>query len=46
MAVKKWLGHGLTDCIKCGWHEENYLTVQVKARKHAQKTGHKVSVDL
>jgi len=46
VAVKKWLGHGLTKCTVCDWREEDYLTVQRKARNHSQNYSHKVMVDL
>jgi len=44
--VKKWLVHGIADCRECGWSEQDYKTVQEKARAHVQKTGHKVTADL
>jgi len=46
MKVTKWLVHGIADCTGCDWHCENYLTVQRKAREHADQTGHIVKADL
>ena len=46
MSVKKWLVHGIADCTNCDWSEQDYMTVQKKAAKHAKKTGHKVTADL
>ena len=38
--------HAIADCVICGKHWEDYLTVQKLAYAHARKTGHKVIVDL
>ena len=46
MKVAKWLVHGIADCTVCDWHCEDYLTVQRKAREHANRTGHTVGVEL
>lgn len=48
MTIKKdkWLVHGIMYCQKCDWKEEDYLTALKKARKHVEKTGHKVTGDL
>ena len=43
--VRKWLTHAIAICFDCGWREEDYNTAQKKARKHAKKTGHMVSLE-
>ena len=40
--MKKALIHLLGECKTCGKTWENYLTGQVAAQRHAQKTGHHV----
>ena len=42
----KGLIHGIAHCRDCKWQNENYLTVQREAAKHARITGHRVMADL
>jgi hypothetical protein len=43
---RKGLIHGIAHCTQCDWREQDYLTVQRKAAKHARSTGHKVTSEL
>jgi len=44
--MKPQLIHAIGDCTVCGKHWENYITARNLARAHANKTGHKVILDL
>ena len=44
--MKKGLIHAIANCSDCEWRCENYLSAQVKARRHNRETGHKVMVEL
>lgn len=43
--VKKCLIHAIAECLDCDWREEDYLTAQKEARKHAIRTGHTVNIE-
>ena len=38
--------HCLADCLTCGQHWEDFLTAHRLAKRHASRTGHKVSVEI
>jgi len=46
MKAIKGLVHGIAECKGCDWYCEDYLTLQRKAREHANRTGHTVRVEL
>ena len=43
--IKQNLIHAIAKCQECNWEEEDYLTAQKEARKHAKKTGHEVILE-
>ena len=43
--VRKCLTGAIASCYDCDWTEQDYLTAQRDARKHARKTGHTVNVE-
>lgn len=43
---RKWLVHAVAYCAECRFSDENYITAQRSARNHANKTGHRVQLEL
>lgn len=37
--------HKIAHCTECDWIEENFLISLKEARKHAEKTGHSVTIE-
>ncbi len=42
---RPWIVHAIADCSDCGWEETDYKTAVQKGRRHAETTGHTVSVE-
>lgn len=38
--------HALANCRDCDWSDEWFLTAPVNGRKHNDKTGHAVSLEI
>lgn len=47
MVIKTQIGttHVFAECRECSWSDDNYLTAERAARRHAVATGHTVSVE-
>jgi hypothetical protein len=43
--VFKWRIHAIARCNDCGFEDENYNSALKSGRRHAIKTGHKLTIE-